>query len=229
MSQRKKSTPRRLGPFHVVGGNVTSETTTRSPGVAIRIRSVGDLAYARGGPRYRISVERRSGTTLAVLFVAAMTVATAACASVAPSASLTPVSIAIPPSSSAAAPSPVPTAGGCGETVVYAPPGPDSAGRGLDAQPWAPASPRSAGVLAYLWGQPPVFLHVDPPVGTSNKVLWDTRGDIGDHLEIVAHRIASRARLSRSHSTSLRRATRSPRSSICRSPVAGTWICAQVP
>lgn len=145
------------------------------------------FAYARGGPRYRISVERRSGTTLAVLFVAAMTVATAACASVAPSASLTPVSIAIPPSSSAAAPSPVPTAGGCGETVVYAPPGPDSAGRGLDAQPWAPASPRSAGVLAYLWGQPPVFLHVDPPVGTSNKVLWDTRGDIGDHLEIVAH------------------------------------------
>ena len=71
-------------------------------------------------------------------------------------------------------PAPSPVAGGCGQTQVYAGPGPD-ARLGLSDNPWAWATPASSGVVAYFWYPPPGILSVsDPNVPNSGdaKVLW---------------------------------------------------------
>lgn len=84
-----------------------------------------------------------------------------------------------------AARSPSPVLGGCGNTQVFAGPGPDAA-LGLGDNPWASASPVDAGIVAYFWSSPPdlIFAH-GPADGT--KVLWISHGEHVAHLTIEAH------------------------------------------
>lgn len=86
---------------------------------------------------------------------------------------------------SGAAPSVSPVEGGCGDTQVFAGPGPDAALRLAD-NPWAPAAPADAGIVAYFWYPPPdlVFAH-GPNDGT--KVLWIRHGEQAQRLDIAAH------------------------------------------
>ena len=87
--------------------------------------------------------------------------------------------------SSQAARSPSPVLGGCGNTQVFAGPGPDAA-LGLGDNPWAAASPADAGIVAYFWYPPPdlIFAH-GPADGT--KVLWISHGEGAAHLTVAAH------------------------------------------
>jgi hypothetical protein len=97
-----------------------------------------------------------------------------------------------PPSASAAA---VPSAqavgslplvaGGCGSTQVFAGPGPDAA-LGLADNPWAPATPADAGIVAYFWYPPPDLLFAHGP-NDRTKVLWVSHGEQAAHLTIAAH------------------------------------------
>jgi hypothetical protein len=68
---------------------------------------------------------------------------------------------------------------------LYAGPGPFDI-PGLQANPWAVATPATAGIVAYLWGSPP-YLSASPirPHGESNKVLWQG----GGLTSIVGHRL----------------------------------------
>lgn len=106
-----------------------------------------------------------------------------AVASAVPASAPAPTSAATPV---AAAPIPTGVAidGGCGNTPLYAGPGPD-AGQGLSANPWSVATPASAGMVAYFWGQAPYLAAgSERPDGESNKVLW-----VGGLTSIVAHRL----------------------------------------
>jgi plastocyanin len=87
-------------------------------------------------------------------------------------------------------PSPIATAtavaidGGCGQTPLYAGPGPDAI-QGLSANPWSVATPASAGIVAYFWGQAPYLAAGMRPHGENNKVLWLG----GGFTSVVAHRL----------------------------------------
>ena len=102
----------------------------------------------------------------------------------------TPPSVVASPSPAAVATSeasapPEPVAGGCGATQVFAGPGPD-ARLGLADNAWAPASPASAGIVAYFWHAPPNIVHAHGPDG-GDKVLWISHGDQTGRLSIAAH------------------------------------------
>jgi hypothetical protein len=84
---------------------------------------------------------------------------------------------------------PAPVAGGCGATQVYAGPGPD-ANLGLADNPWAPASPADAGIVAYFWHPPPDIVVADGATGGS-KVLWVSHGDQTGQLKVSAHPLAA--------------------------------------
>jgi hypothetical protein len=88
--------------------------------------------------------------------------------------SLTATAIPTAPVASATAPPPAasPIAGGCGNTQVFAGPGPDAA-LGLSPNPWAATSPSASGITAYFWRQAP-YIAAGPvnPDGGSNKILW---------------------------------------------------------
>jgi len=85
--------------------------------------------------------------------------------------------------------SPVPAAGGCAGTQVYAGPGPD-ASLGLDQNPWAPAAPASSGIVAYFWHAPPGLMLANDPSGGS-KVLWVDHEVPTSTLVIDAHPAAA--------------------------------------
>jgi hypothetical protein len=98
-----------------------------------------------------------------------------------------------PPVTPPPTPLPIPVAGGCGMTVVYAGPGPD-ARLGLEDNPWAPATPADAGIVAYFWYPPPGILSVaDPTMPNSGdtKVLWVVHGAVQGPLSIEAHPLAA--------------------------------------
>ena len=86
--------------------------------------------------------------------------------------------------------------GGCGGTQVFAGPGPDP-GLGLAENPWASASPGSAGIVAYFWFPPPSVLFAAGPDGSGTKVLWVTHGAADGPLVIVAHPLDTAAPLLR--------------------------------
>lgn len=130
------------------------------------------------------------------LIVGLLGLALAACASLTttltPTPAITPVPAATrsPATSSATASaqatgSPAPVAGGCGNTQVFAGPGPDAA-LGLTDNPWASATPASAGIVAYFWYPPPdlIFAH-GPSDGT--KVLWVSHTEQAASLTVTAH------------------------------------------
>ncbi len=79
---------------------------------------------------------------------------------------------------------PSPVAGG-GATQVFAGPGPD-AYLGLADNPWAPATPAEAGIVAYFWYPPPDLVFAYGPNG-GTKVLWISHGQQAAHLTIAAH------------------------------------------
>ena len=98
----------------------------------------------------------------------------------------------MPPTPSAAASastqahvSPSPVAGGCGSTQVFAGPGPD-ADLGLADNPWAPATPPDAGIVAYFWYPSPDLLFAHGP-SDRTKVLWVSHGQQATDLTIAAH------------------------------------------
>lgn len=95
------------------------------------------------------------------------------------------------PSMPTASPSPV--AGGCGETQVFAGPGPDGA-LGLSDNPWSSATPADAGIVAYFWHSPPHLLFA-PGSTQQNKVLWINHGDSGGHVMIAAHPLDASSRV----------------------------------
>ena len=101
-----------------------------------------------------------------------------------PAATLTPAT-SFASASAIATGSPAPVAGGCGTTQVFAGPGPDAA-IGLTDNPWALATPASAGIVAYFWYPPPdlIFAH-GPNDGT--KVLWVSHTEQAAHLTVAAH------------------------------------------
>lgn len=86
---------------------------------------------------------------------------------------------------------PVPVAGGCGGTQVFAGPGPD-ANLGLSDNPWAAATPTSAGIVAYFWYPPPDVLFATDPSGDSPKVLWVSHAQAGQ-LSVSAHPLGASA------------------------------------
>jgi hypothetical protein len=81
--------------------------------------------------------------------------------------------------------SPVPIAGGCGETQAFAAPGPDAAS-GLSDNSWAPAAPASSEMVAYFW-LPSPNLVVAHGTNGGTKVLWVSHGPPAAKLEISAH------------------------------------------
>jgi hypothetical protein len=83
-------------------------------------------------------------------------------------------------------------AGGCGSTQVFAGPGPD-ASLGLADNPWAAATPGSAGIVAYFWFPPPAVLYAAGPDGSGTKVLWVTRGATDGPLAVAAHPLGADA------------------------------------
>lgn len=86
---------------------------------------------------------------------------------------------------SAAPPSPV--GGGCGSTQVFAGPGPDAA-LGLANNPWAPAAPPDAGLVAYFWRPPPdLIFAASSSSDDGTKVLWISHLEQSEHLVITAH------------------------------------------
>jgi len=97
----------------------------------------------------------------------------------------------IPSPSSAASASaqastpPSPVAGGCGSTQAFAGPGPDAALRLAD-NPWAPATPADAGIVAYFWYPPPDLLFAHGP-NDRTKVLWISHGGQAGRFAIAAH------------------------------------------
>jgi hypothetical protein len=101
---------------------------------------------------------------------------TATAASPAASASLRPA---------LATASPSPVGGGCGSTQAFAGPGPDAA-LGLADNPWAPATPADAGIVAYFWYPPPDLLFAHGP-NDRTKVLWIFHRGQAAHLIIAAH------------------------------------------
>jgi hypothetical protein len=84
-----------------------------------------------------------------------------------------------------AAQSPSPVLGGCGSTQVFAGPGPDAA-LGLSDNPWAPATPGEAAIVAYFWYPPPDLIFAHGP-NDRTKVLWISHGEHEAHLTIAAH------------------------------------------
>ena len=112
-------------------------------------------------------------------------VALAGCASP-PQPSATPAATAAPTSTALPTASPVAVAGGCGSSQVFAGPGPDAA-LGLSDNPWAGASPGSAGVIAYFWLRPPALLRVEDALGNGTKVLWIIHGGPPGPFAISAH------------------------------------------
>ena len=91
-----------------------------------------------------------------------------------------------------AARSPSPVAGGCGDTQVFAGPGPDAA-LGLSDNPWAPASPTEVGIVAYFWSPPPAILAASGSSDHAPKVLWVSHQAQADRLMVSAHPAASAA------------------------------------
>ena len=93
-----------------------------------------------------------------------------------------------------AAPTGSPTAveGGCGGTQVSAGSGPD-ARLGVADNPWASASPASAGIVAYFWFPPPAVLFAAGPDGSGSKVLWVTHAAADGPLVVVAHPLETAA------------------------------------
>jgi hypothetical protein len=81
---------------------------------------------------------------------------------------------------------PVPVAGGCGGTQVFAGPGPD-ANLGLSDNPWAAATPTDAGIVGYFWYPPPEVLFATDPTGDSPKVLWISHSEQAGQLSVTAH------------------------------------------
>lgn len=98
-----------------------------------------------------------------------------------------PTPTASPTPTPTAAPTVLPTAGagGCGGTQVFAGPGPDAA-LGLADNPWAAATPASAGIVAYFWFPPPAVLFAAGPDGSGTKVLWIAHAGAGP-FEAAAH------------------------------------------
>jgi hypothetical protein len=98
----------------------------------------------------------------------------------------------IPSPSSAASASaqastpPTPVAGGCGSTQVFAGPGLDAA-LDLADNPWAPAAPADAGIVAYFWYPPPDLVFAAGPNDFESKILWISRGEQAGRLTIEAH------------------------------------------
>jgi hypothetical protein len=86
---------------------------------------------------------------------------------------------------------PVPVAGGCGNTQVFAGPGPD-ANLGLSDNPWAAATPADAGIVGYFWYPPPEVLFATDPTGDSPKVLWISHVQAGQ-LAVTAHPLGASA------------------------------------
>jgi len=82
--------------------------------------------------------------------------------------------------------SPTPVAGGCGGTQVFAGPGPDAA-LGLADNPWAPADPSDAGIVAYFWYPPPNVLFASGPSDDGTKILWILHKEQSGHLVVAAH------------------------------------------
>jgi hypothetical protein len=129
------------------------------------------------------------------LIVGLLSLVLAACASL-PTTSPTPPStptlaatqspsVSLATAAALATGSSAPVAGGCGNTQVLAGPGPDVA-LGLTDNPWALATPASAGIVAYFWYPPPdlIFAH-GPNDGT--KVLWVSHTQQAAHLTVAAH------------------------------------------
>jgi hypothetical protein len=122
-------------------------------------------------------------STLAGLTVLAM--ALAGCAGPLPPSATPTATVAVTPT---AAPTGTPSAaaGGCGDSQVFAGPGPDAA-LGLADNPWAAASPGSAEVIAYFWLRPPALLRVEDALGNGTKVLWIIHGGPPGPFAISAH------------------------------------------
>jgi hypothetical protein len=118
-------------------------------------------------------------------------VALAGCASP-PQPSATPAATAAPTSTALPTASPVAVAGGCGSSQVFAGPGPDAA-LGLSDNPWAGASPGSAGVVAYFWLKPPAVVRAEDTSGNGTKVLWVVRSGSPGPLAISAHPLDAEA------------------------------------
>jgi hypothetical protein len=98
-----------------------------------------------------------------------------------------------PPAEASATPlstTPVPVAGGCGSTQVFAGPGPD-ANLGLADNPWTAATPADTGIVAYFWYPPPDVLFATDPAGNSPKVLWINHAHTGQ-LSVTAHPLGAR-------------------------------------
>lgn len=110
--------------------------------------------------------------------------ALAGCAAPPPSA--TPAATAAPTPTALPTGTPVAVAGGCGDTQVFAGPGPD-ASLGLGGNPWAAATPASSGIVAYFWYSPPAILHAKSPDGSGEKVLWVVHGPADGPLAVLAH------------------------------------------
>jgi hypothetical protein len=68
---------------------------------------------------------------------------------------------------------------------VFAGPGPD-AYLGLENNPWAPATPVDAGIVAYFWYPPPDLVSAHGPDG-GTKVLWISHGQQAERLSMAAH------------------------------------------
>lgn len=123
-----------------------------------------------------------------IVSTAAAALLVAACSSLPPpSPTSSPTSAASPSTlqSPQAAASPSPVGGGCGSTQVFAGPGPD-ANLGLADNPWAPATPADAGIVAYFWYPPPGVIFASRSSQDAPKVLWISHEQSG-HLVIKAH------------------------------------------
>jgi hypothetical protein len=92
----------------------------------------------------------------------------------------------VPPLASA-----TPVGGGCGDTQVFAGPGPD-ASSGLANNPWAQASPAVSGIVAYFWYAPPDLL-VAHGLANHTKILWLSGADQAAQISIEAHPLSSPA------------------------------------
>jgi hypothetical protein len=91
---------------------------------------------------------------------------------------------------SQAAVSPSPVRGGCGSTQVFAGPGPD-ADLGLADNPWAPATPTDAGIVAYFWYPPPGVVFASRSSNDAPKILWISHGEQPGDLHIKAHPVGA--------------------------------------
>ena len=89
------------------------------------------------------------------------------------------------PDQSPSVPLPSPVGGGCGSTQVFSGPGPD-ASSGLAANPWAWATPKIAGIIAYFWYAPPDLLLAHGP-SDHTKILWLSGSQQAPVITIHAH------------------------------------------